>query len=81
LLINIRDEAHRFAITFHRKRRTSRTLTSELDKLHGIGIETKFLLLKELGSINNIKKASIEKLIEIKGIGEKTAKKILDGLR
>ena len=81
LLINIRDEAHRFAITFHRKRRTSRTLTSELDKILGIGIETKFLLLKEFGSIKNIKNSPIEKLTEIKGIGEKTAKKILDGLK
>ncbi|NQV18988.1 MAG: excinuclease ABC subunit UvrC [Armatimonadetes bacterium] len=80
LLINIRDEAHRFAINFHRKRRTNRTLTSELDRINGIGTETKFLLLKELGSIKNIKNSSIDKLTEIKGIGEKTAKKILDGL-
>ena len=80
LLINIRDEAHRFAINFHRKKRTNRTLASELDKISGIGTETKFLLLKELGSIEKIKKSSIERLTEIKGIGKNTAKKILDGL-
>lgn len=80
LLIKIRDEAHRFAITFHRKRRSSRTLTSELDKIKGIGIKTKFLLLKEFGSVENIKKAQVEEILKVKGIGEAFAGKILKEL-
>ena len=76
LLITIRDEAHRFAITFHRKRRTQRTLESALEAIPGIAETNKFLLLKELGSIDNIAKADIETLSSIKGIGIKTATKI-----
>ena len=77
LLVAIRDESHRFAITFHKKRRSKRTLVSELDKIKGIGENTKFLLLKEFGSVENIKNKTIEELIKVKGIGEKTAKLIL----
>ncbi|MDP2172872.1 MAG: excinuclease ABC subunit UvrC [Candidatus Cloacimonadaceae bacterium] len=73
LLINIRDEAHRFAIEFHRKRRSKRTLISELEDIPGIGEQTKFLLLKELGSVNNIRTANVQTLASVKGIGEKTA--------
>ena len=76
LLIAIRDEAHRFAITFHRSRRSRRTLISELEEIPGIGEQTKFLLLKELGSVDAIKNASPEKLNSIKGIGPKTAENI-----
>ena len=81
MLIKLRDESHRFAITFHRKRRSSRTLTSELDKIKGIGFTTKFALLQEFGSIENIKKATIQDLTQIKGIGKDTALLILNNLR
>ncbi|KQC03075.1 MAG: excinuclease ABC subunit C [Candidatus Cloacimonas sp. SDB] len=77
LLIAIRDEAHRFAVTFHRKRRSSRTLKSRLDEIAGIGFKTKFLLLNEFGSVENIRKQSIQSLTRIKGIGPKAAEKIL----
>jgi excinuclease ABC subunit C len=80
MLIKLRDESHRFAITFHRKRRSSRTLTSELDKIKGIGFTTKFALLQEFGSIENIKKATIKDLTQIKGIGKDTASLILNNL-
>ncbi|MEN6445053.1 MAG: excinuclease ABC subunit UvrC [Candidatus Cloacimonas sp.] len=76
LLITIRDEAHRFAITFHRQKRSKRTLESALEKIPGIGETNKFLLLKELGSIEKIALADIETLSNIKGIGRKTAAKI-----
>lgn len=77
ILINIRDEAHRFAITYHRKKRSKRTLQSELDKISGVGEKTKFLLLKEFGSVENIAAASKMEMMNIKGLGEKTAEKIL----
>lgn len=73
LVTAIRDEAHRFAITFHRSRRSKRTLISELEEIPGVGESTKFLLLKELGSVEAVKDASIETLMQIKGIGEKSA--------
>lgn len=76
LLINIRDEAHRFAINFHRSRRSKRTLASELEEIQGIGKKSKFLLLKELGSVDKIAEASLEELMSIKGIGKKTAELI-----
>ncbi|CAO80673.1 excinuclease ABC subunit UvrC [Candidatus Cloacimonas acidaminovorans] len=76
LLINIRDEAHRFALSLHRKRRSRRTLESELESISGIGEKNKFLLLKELGSVENIANANRETLSKIKGIGPKIAEKI-----
>ena len=78
MLIRLRDEAHRFAINFHRSRRTRRTLISELEEIPGIGEQTKFLLLKELGSVEEIRQADIERLSSIKGIGEKTATQIYE---
>lgn len=81
MLIKLRDEAHRFAISFHRTKRTKRSLQSSLDQITGIGDKTKFLLLKEFGSVENLAQASIEEMIQIKGIGEKTAQLILDFLK
>ena len=77
LLIAIRDESHRFAITFHKKRRKKRTIKTKLDDIKGIGEETKIRLLRNFGSIENIKYQKPETLAELKGIGIKTAEKIL----
>ncbi len=77
LLIQIRDESHRFAITFHRKKRSERTLMSELDIIPGIGDETKFLLLKRFGSVEAIKNAQTSELLNVKGIGKKRAVEVL----
>lgn len=74
LLQKIRDEAHRFAITFHRKRRDKRTLTTELTEIKGIGKNTAQKLLKEFGSVEQIKSAEYEKLVS--SIGEKKAELI-----
>lgn len=80
LLTHIRDESHRFAITFHRKRRSARTLISQLDNINGVSEKLKFSLLKEFGSVEIIKNATIEELMMIKGIGESTANNILEVL-
>jgi excinuclease ABC subunit C len=71
LLQQIRDEAHRFAITFHRKRRNKRTFTSELTTIKGIGPSTAQMLLKQLGSVSTIKKESLEKIAAV--VGKKKA--------
>lgn len=76
LIITIRDEAHRFAINFHRSRRSKRTLISELESIPGIGELSKFTLLKSMGSVEAIREASIDQLLSVKGIGELTAQKI-----
>ena len=62
-----RDEAHRFGITFHRKKRSDNFLKSELDDIKGIGPKTKEILLKEFKTISGIKDASMEKLTEALG--------------
>jgi len=80
VMTNIRDEAHRFAITHHRKRRDSRTLSSELDAIKGLGEDKKFALLKHFGSVANIRAASKEELMAVKGIGERLAEEVLGEL-
>lgn len=67
LLQQIRDEAHRFAINFHRKRRDKRTLTSELTGIKGIGPSTAQMLIKQLGSVSKIKKESLENIAAVVG--------------
>lgn len=77
LLQRIRDEAHRRAITFHRKRRQKRTLTSALDEVPGIGPIKRKRLLHHFGSVENIRQASEEDLARVQGI----SKKEIDRLR
>ncbi len=67
LLQKVRNEAHRFGITFHRKIRSKKSIRSELDSIPGIGSSTKEKLLSEFKSVNNIKAASTEELEEIIG--------------
>ena len=67
IIQHARDEAHRFGITFHRKKRSDNFLKSELDDIKGIGPKTKEILLKEFKTINGIKEASKDKLTEILG--------------
>ena len=71
LLQQIRDEAHRFAITFHRKRRDKRTFTSELIGIKGIGPSTAQMLIKQLGSVSKIKKESLKNIAAV--VGKKRA--------
>lgn len=76
LLQQIRDEAHRFAISFHRERRSKRIINSELTKIKGIGTETAKILIKQFGSVEAVKSTSIDKISEV--VGKKKAKIILD---
>lgn len=75
ILQNIRDEAHRFAITYHRKLRDKKTTRSVLDDI-GIGAGIKKLLLGHFKSIDDIRSAAVEELKGIPGIGNKTADRI-----
>ena len=77
-LMRIRDEAHRFGITFHRKLRQKSTLASQLDQIPGIGSDRKKRLLKQLGSLKRIQNASPETLAGVKGIGPELAREIYD---
>jgi excinuclease ABC subunit C len=76
LLQQLRDEAHRFAITFHRSLRDKRTLQTELDLIEGIGKKRAKELLEAFGSVQGVKFATAEQLSEV--VGEKTAQKILE---
>jgi excinuclease ABC subunit C len=68
LVQRIRDEAHRFAITFHRVVRKKHAFSSVLDGISGLGPMRRRALLRQFGSIDNIRNASVEQLMEIKGI-------------
>ena len=79
LLEQIQDEVHRFAITFHRDKRSKRQVASALDTIKGIGDKTKTALLKEFKSVKRIKEASLEDISAI--IGENKAKVIKENLQ
>ena len=76
LMQRIRDEAHRFAITFHRKLRRKRNLESELDKIFGIGKIRREKLLKKFGSIEKIKSATLEELLQVDGMNKIAAENL-----
>ncbi len=80
LLQRIRDEAHRFAITAHRNRRSVASLVSRLDQVPGIGPAKRKLLLKRFGSVERIQRASIEELSDLPGISPDLAQTILEQL-
>ncbi|HEV8539163.1 MAG TPA: excinuclease ABC subunit UvrC, partial [Bacteroidota bacterium] len=76
LLQRIRDEAHRFAITYHRTLRTNRTLRTELDLIEGVGKKRAKMLLELFGSVQGVRFATAEQLAEV--VGEKVATRIKD---
>jgi len=69
LLQRLRDEAHRFAITFHRQRRSKAMTTSQLDGIPGLGEKRRKALLKQFGSVKRIRAASVDQLSDVPGIG------------
>ena len=73
---NLRDEAHRFAIGTHRKRRAKSVSKSRLDEVEGIGSRRKHDLLNYFGSVEEISQASIKDIEKVEGISKKTAEKI-----
>ncbi len=77
LMQRIRDEAHRFAISYHRKLRGKKTLESPLELIPGIGKKRRLMLLKKFGSLENIQKASLEELLILPGITQLLAERIL----
>ena len=80
LLARIRDEAHRFAVTYHRKLRGKKGLHSPLDDIAGIGDQRKKELLRRFGSLKKVREASVEELQELKGISRGLAESIRERL-
>ncbi|MEV0246531.1 excinuclease ABC subunit UvrC [Nocardia sp. NPDC050712] len=80
LLQRVRDEAHRFAITFHRSKRSRRMTASALDSVKGLGQSRRTALVTHFGSVAKLKEASIEQITEVPGIGVATAKAVLAAL-
>lgn len=78
LLQQVRDESHRFAITYHRKLRSDNISESSLDDIPGIGKKRKINILKEFGTMDDVKNASVEELAKIKGMNEKVATNVYE---
>jgi excinuclease ABC subunit C len=76
VVCHIRDEAHRFGITFHRKQRSKSFITSELDQIKGIGQKSREALLKQFKSVANLRRATLEQLAEC--IGQSKARILHD---
>ncbi|MGH3882384.1 MAG: excinuclease ABC subunit UvrC [Pseudonocardiaceae bacterium] len=80
LLQRARDEAHRFAISYHRQKRSARMTSSELDSVAGLGQIRRTALLKHFGSVRRIRQASVDELTEVPGVGASTARAVLAAL-
>jgi len=79
LVQRIRDEAHRFAITHHRKVRSRKALSSPLDSIEGIGPARKRALLRQFGSVQAIREAPVEDIVAV-GVPEKLARRLKEAL-
>jgi len=80
LLQRLRDEAHRFAIAYHRQKRSARMTKSALDDVAGLGQTRRTALLKHFGSLRRIRQASVAELTEVPGVGPSTARAVLAAL-
>ena len=81
ILVHLRDEAHRFAITYHRKLRDKRIFTSELDSITGLGDKRKTSLLKHFGSVDAIRQANLDEVAGVSGMNQKIAETVLKELK
>jgi excinuclease ABC subunit C len=77
VLARIRDEAHRFANTFHRDRRSKQSLRSELDIIPGIGTTRRQRLLKHFGSVRSVRQATVDDLAKAPGMNRKAAEQVV----
>jgi excinuclease ABC subunit C len=77
LLQRVRDEAHRFALTYHRKLRTNNVLQSALDQIPGVGPKRRRQLYQHFGSLAALRQASLEELAAVPGISKFIAQQIL----
>ena len=80
VLQHIRDEAHRFAVTYHRQKRSKRAMASPLDEVPGIGPARKRALLKRFGSLARLARASLEEIAETPGVGPEMARAVHERL-
>jgi excinuclease ABC subunit C len=80
LLQRVRDEAHRFAISYHRQKRSARMTSSALDHVAGLGQTRRAALLKHFGSLRRIREASVDELTAVPGVGLSTARAVLAAL-
>ncbi|MBP2330098.1 excinuclease ABC subunit C [Kibdelosporangium banguiense] len=80
LLQRVRDEAHRFAITYHRQKRAKRMTTSALDEVPGLGEARKAALIKHFGSLKRLRAASIDEISGVPGVGRRTAESVAAAL-
>ncbi|MGH2660529.1 MAG: excinuclease ABC subunit UvrC, partial [Actinomycetota bacterium] len=80
VLQHVRDEAHRFAVTYHRQKRSKRAMASPLDEVPGIGPARKRALLKRFGSLARLARASVEEIAETPGVGAEMARAVHDRL-
>ena len=77
LLQRVRDEAHRFAIAYHRQKRSKRMTTSELDEVPGLGETRKAALLKHFGSVRKLRQATVDEISDVPGVGRRTAEAVV----
>lgn len=80
LVINLRDEAHRFALDYHRKIRDRQMISSFFDSVRGIGEKKKNILYENFNSVEELKMQSLENILKLKGISYTDAKNIYDAL-
>jgi len=80
LLQRVRDEAHRFAITYHRNKRSKSMMSSVLDEIPGLGPTRRKALLREFGSMKRLRAATADEVAEVGGIGPATAASVVDAL-
>jgi excinuclease ABC subunit C len=80
LLQRVRDEAHRFAVAYHRQKRSKRMTTSALDDVPGLGQTRKAALLKHFGSVRKLREATVEEISGVPGVGRRTAEAVLASL-
>ncbi|HEY1966750.1 MAG TPA: excinuclease ABC subunit UvrC [Pseudonocardia sp.] len=81
LLQRVRDEAHRFAITYHRQKRSKRMTASQLDAVPGLGQARRTALLKHFGSLRKLREAGAEEIAAVPGMGPRTAEAVIAALR